>query len=385
MYDRDLYSRSIDLIRANQTPGGAYLASPTFEQYRYCWFRDGTYIAYAMDLAGEQASAHRFYDWAASVVVRRAAHVERAIAAASRGEQPAPHDLLHTRYSSDGEDSPQEWPNFQLDGFGTLLWGMDEHLRLTGRQMPGEWRMAVDLLARYLRALWPFPCYDCWEEFGDRIHTSTLAAIYGGLTAASRLLADPPHAHYEQYARTAAHIRRFVLDRCVHDGSLCKFVGSTAVDASLLHVATPYRLLPPDDPLMLTTIERIERELRREGGGVHRYAEDSYYGGGEWVLLTAYLGWYYVERGELTTAQALLRLVEGYAGCADAGRREGVGAMEGDGMFPEQVPHHLNYPHMLAVWERQWGPSACPLLWSHAAYMTLAYHLNTALIAMSDR
>jgi GH15 family glucan-1,4-alpha-glucosidase len=364
MYDRDLYSRSIELIRANQSPGGAYLASPTFEQYRYCWFRDGTYIAYAMDLAGEQASAHRFYDWAASVVVRRAAHVERAIAAASRGEQPAPHDLLHTRYSPDGEDGPAEWPNFQLDGFGTLLWGMGEHLKLTGQQMPGEWRMAVDLLARYLGALWPFPCYDCWEEFGDRTHTSTLAAIYGGLNAASDLLEDGTYAH------VAPAIKRFVLDRCVHGGSLCKFVGSTAVDASLLHVATPYRLLLPDHPLMSGTVERIERELRREGGGVHRYAEDSYYGGGEWVLLTAYLGWYYLERGEVERARALLRWVEG--------------AADERHMLPEQVAAHLNYPHMLAVWEGRWGPSACPLLWSHAAYMTLAYHLNTALIAMSD-
>ncbi|KPV52167.1 hypothetical protein SE17_17090, partial [Kouleothrix aurantiaca] len=48
---------SIALIRAHQSPNGAYVASPTFPTYHYCWFRDGTYIAYAMDLVGEHASA----------------------------------------------------------------------------------------------------------------------------------------------------------------------------------------------------------------------------------------------------------------------------------------------------------------------------------------
>lgn len=352
----DLYLRSIELIRANQAPGGAYLASPSFDEYRYCWFRDGAYMAYAMDLAGEHTSADRFYSWAASVVGARAARIERAIADAAEGREVAPDDLLHTRYNIDGDEGPEAWPNFQLDGFGTLLWGLAEHLKLAGRTLPGEWRAGVDLLARYLGALWHLPCYDCWEEFGDRVHTSTLAALYGGLEAASRLLGDPA------YAQAAAEIKRFVLDRCVEGGSLCKFVGNPAVDASLLHVSTPYRLLLPGDPLMRATVERIETELRMHGGGVHRYADDSYYGGGEWVLLTAYLGWHYLELGNSDRAEDLLRWVE-------------ASATE-DGMLPEQVAHHLNYPHMLHEWEMRWGPSARPLLWSHAAYITLAYHLN---------
>ena len=97
----DLYTHSIALIRAHQSPNGAYVASPTFPTYNYCWFRDGTYIAYAMDMVGEHASARRFYDWAAAMVASRTAAVERAIAAAPYG-QPAPADLLDTRYTLDG-------------------------------------------------------------------------------------------------------------------------------------------------------------------------------------------------------------------------------------------------------------------------------------------
>lgn len=354
-----LYTHSIELIRAHQAPSGAYVASPTFREYAYCWFRDGAYIAHAMDLVGEHSSANRFYGWATYMVESRRAQVERTVGVALQGNIPAREDLLHTRYALNGETTDDDWPNFQLDGFGTLLWGIAEHVSTSGGPLPESWRGAVDLLARYLGALWQSPCYDCWEEFGDKIHTSTLAALYGGLNAAAVLLGDDTHAE------TAAAIKQFVLQHCVSNGSLCKFVGSEAVDSSLVHASTPYRLLTHDDQVMRATIERIERELRRDGGGAHRYADDSYYGGGEWVLLTAYLGWYYAEQGLVARGRDLLDWVESRA--------------TADNMLPEQVAEHLNHPDMLPVWEERWGPSACPLLWSHASYLMLAEHLRRAV------
>ena len=39
--------------------------------------------------------------------------------------------------------------------------------------------------------------------------------------------------------------------------------------------------------------EFLEKDLRFPNGGVYRYREDVYYGGGEWILLSAWLGWYY--------------------------------------------------------------------------------------------
>ena len=356
----DLYATSIALIGANQAPSGAYVASPNFGQYRYCWFRDGAYIAYAMGLIGEYDSAERFYTWATRLIAARAPQVERVVAAVARGADPAPADLLDTRYAVDGAVGTADWPNFQLDGFGTLLWGLAEHLALTGRPLPPAWRPAVTLLTRYLAALWDRPCYDCWEEFGDQVHTATLAALYGGLQAAARLLADPAPA------ATAAAIRRYVLDQCVVDGRLVKFAGNPAVDGSLVHVSTPYRLLEPDDPRMVATMARVEQELCG-GGGVHRYAADTYYGGGAWILLTAYRGWYRLERGDRSGARALRAWIEEHADAA--------------GHLPEQVPVALNDPAMLPVWEARWGPVATPLLWSHAAYLTLDTMLNRAAVA----
>ncbi len=144
----DLYRRSIEIILANQAPSGAYIASPNFATYRYCWFRDGSYIAYAMDLTANRDSAARFHAWAAGTVNARRQVVSRALDKAQRGLPLADEDILHTRYTLDGQDGRQEeWPNFQLDGFGTWLWALEQHARLAGQicpangfKRPGWWR-----------------------------------------------------------------------------------------------------------------------------------------------------------------------------------------------------------------------------------------------------
>ncbi len=346
----DLFQRSIEIILQNQSASGAYLASPNFATYRYCWFRDGAFIAYAMDRVGEHASAARFHSWAAAIVNARADIVRRVVAKADRGEPLHAADILHTRYSLDGTEAAEaDWPNFQLDGFGTWLWALGEHWRLSGAHLPDTWLRAAKLVADYLTALWPRPCYDCWEEFPDRIHTYTLAAIYGGLQA---------HALMEgaEHRATLAEISRFLHTQSVVDGHYVKFVGSREVDASLVGLAIPYKVVEPYDPLMRATVAQLEARLRR-GGGLHRYAADTYYGGGEWVLLTAWLGWYYTHVGEREKAGATLRWVEAQA--------------DAQGQLPEQVSTHLLAPDRHAEWEARWGPVANPLLWSHAMYLIL--------------
>jgi GH15 family glucan-1,4-alpha-glucosidase len=345
------------IILAHQSIGGGYLASPTFPDYRYCWFRDGAYTAYAMDLSGEHESARRFHAWCARIVNRRRVIVERAIEKAKRGEPLTAADYLHTRYTLDGVESDDaDWPNFQLDGLGTWLWALVEHARLAGlKTLPLAWQEAATLTASYLAALWPYPCYDCWEEFKDRVHPYTLAAIYGGLQALTSI------GLVGEWGTAPAAIRAYVLEQGVHDGRLVKSVGNPAVDASLVGVATPYRLLAPGDALMRATVARIETDLRREDGGVHRYVADTYYGGGEWLLLTAWLGWYYAEVGELDKAREMLDWVEAQA--------------DDQGNLPEQVPRTLTAPRYLETWRKRRGEIANPLLWAHAKVLILRHHL----------
>jgi GH15 family glucan-1,4-alpha-glucosidase len=321
--------------------------------YAYCWFRDGTFIAYAMDLVGEHSSARRFYDWGARVINARAEVVERALAKTSRGEPLSAADYVHTRYTLEGQEGTDtDWPNFQLDGLGTWLWGLFEHLRATGRTSPpDDWAHAAELVARYLTGSWWVPNYDCWEEFGEHIHLHTLACIYGGLLAYSYYVNQPA------YAEVADQVRAFVLEHGVVDGHFAKYLGTDAVDASLLGLAIPYALVPVDDARMQATVAQIEADLHRKGGGLHRYAWDNYYGGGEWLLLAAWLGWYYSQTGQRARAQELLGWVETHT--------------DADGNLPEQTATHLIAPDYYAQWVERRGPIANPLLWSHAMYLIL--------------
>ncbi len=123
----DLYQRSIEIILENQSASGAYVASPNFPTYRYCWFRDGSFIAYSMDLAGKHESAACFHDWAARAINRRRDVVRRKPGRVLRGSTGVLRDtdVLHTRLTLEGEDGAEVgWGNFQLDGFCTWLWAL---------------------------------------------------------------------------------------------------------------------------------------------------------------------------------------------------------------------------------------------------------------------
>ncbi|MCI0519045.1 MAG: glycoside hydrolase family 15 protein [Chloroflexi bacterium] len=356
----NLYRRSVEIILKNQHASGSYIASPNFPTYQYAWFRDGAFCAYSMNLAGEQQSARRFHEWAGKVIVARQERVARAVSKAESGRDLLEDDILHTRFTLEGAETPLkeqegQWPNFQLDGFGAWLWSLEQHQQYSHRTLSVGLRKAVRLTAIYLDALWRRPCYDCWEEFPDQVHPHTLAAIYAGLGAAARLLED------ERLAASQKSIADWVQSRCVVDGRFAKFAGSQQVDASLLGLATPYRVVAPGNPLFTATLRSIDNDLAR-GGGVHRYATDSYYGGGEWTLLAAWLGWAYVEVGNFSRALELLAWV--------------VAQAEENGSLPEQTPSSLIHPSYYESWQQRWGPVAQPLLWSHAQYIILYKALN---------
>lgn len=354
----NLFDRSIEIIWEHQHPSGAYIASPSFADYAYCWFRDGSFIAYAMDLVGAHDSAIKFHTWGAEVICRYEHVVARAIEKAKNEQLLGTDEVLHARYSLDGLVEDGEWPNFQLDGLGTWLWSLAEHIRLGEvKVMPSSWMTAIGLVSSYLCNLWSLPNFDCWEENGDKTHTYTLGAIYAGLNAVRDYIENAVVVD-----AVLAQIKETILKKYIAEGHLIKYRGSHKVDASLIGLATPYRLLDPEDEVMVNTIRLIEEQLRVDGGGVHRFVDDTYYGGGEWTLLTAWLGWYYSEIGEQEKARKLLAWVERQA--------------DGEGNLPEQVSESLIDPSYLDFWVRERGEIARPLLWSHAKYLILWHALN---------
>ncbi|MBZ0305548.1 MAG: glycoside hydrolase family 15 protein, partial [Anaerolineae bacterium] len=322
----------------------------------YGWLRDGAWTAYGMDCVGQHDSARAFYQWVGRTLLGQRERLDKLFDKLARGDAPQETDYLPTRFTVDGQiDSNTFWWDFQLDGYGAWVWGLAKHIHMTDNAIWESVRPAVELTVRYLAALWQSPNYDCWEEHRQEIHLSTLAAIYGGLKAIEALepVLVPPGL--------TDSIRQFVLEQGI-SGHFMKFLKNTEVDASLMWLAVPYKLVDVSDPVFLKTLAKIEQDLHVPGGGVYRYKADVYYGGGEWILLTAWLGWVLVEIGAVEEARRLLHWIEAQANA--------------QGELPEQVSGHLLAPGHYAEWEARWGTSACPLLWSHAMYLILKTQLD---------
>lgn len=356
-----LVDASVAVILENQAASGAYAASPAFANYAYCWLRDGTFTAYAMDQVGEHDSARAFHRWVIRAVRSRREEVERQLRTGVVLGEPV---ALPARFTLDGTLDDSGWPALQLDGYGAWLWGLCEHVQST--RDPAFFEEAADairLVLGYLRLAWRSPNYDCWEEHGDRVHTSTIACLAGGIERVAALTGEPSDR------ALAASIREYLLTHAVVEGRLSKFCDAfgdatgSGVDGSLLWAMVPFRVVEPGDAVAVNTVERIRRDLVR-GGGVHRYARDTYYGGGLWLLLSAWLGWYEALAGRIDEARAFLGWVEAQA--------------DEDGLMPEQVNTHLLDPGSYEPWVRRWGPIAKPLLWSHAMYLVLWRQLRDA-------
>ncbi len=356
---RAIAARSIQVITDNQHAGGAYLASPNFPVYRFSWLRDGAFIADAMSRAGRIASAEAFFGWCAKVVQDRADRIEMLVARRRAGKPINAGEFLHARFTVTGEETGAEWADFQLDGYGAWLWALDAHRGRHGRTIE-RYLDGAALSARYVAAFWNDPSYDWWEEHPRERHSSTLAAVYAGLAAAASWdgISDNDR---DAFARTSLVIRDTVRADAQRLGHLSKWLGGDNVDGSLLAAGVPFGVVAPDDPLMIATVEAVEAALVIDRG-VHRYLGDTYYGGGRWLLLAAFLGWNRASVGRTDDALAELAWIARQA------------APNGD--LPEQVLDRVLAPAMIDDWMLRWGPVATPLLWSHAMYLTLALELR---------
>lgn len=353
-----LADSSLDTIVSLQDPSGAYPASPTFSAYRgYSWFRDGAFIADGVSAWGGVDSANRFHAWCSRILVSRREQIGRIVEAAAAGTPVPDAEMLPTRFTFAGGEGADEWWDFQLDGYGTWLWAVVEHGNRHAVEL-APWQDAIDLAVDYLVSSWRRPCFDWWEERAEEVHVSTLGCIAAGLAAVGPTLTG----ERALAARLAVQeIRALIRQDGLSNGHLSKWIGSPEVDASLLSVIRPLGVFPADGSIGTETIAAIDSQLNVDGG-VHRYLADTFFGGGQWPLLSCFLGLALLGAGDRDRALDQLRWAASTA--------------TPDGDLPEQVDRHLLAPHMRQEWVDRWGTVATPLLWSHGMYLRLAADLG---------
>ena len=353
-----LFHESIAAILRNQSDEGAFIASPDFAQYHFCWLRDGSFSAFALDRAGEHDASARYHSWVNYAIGGISGIIDDVIERRIQGEALDPSIMPPARFALDGTAVVDDWPNFQIDGYGTWLWSLGEHLRETGKNaIPRELRSSVARAARYLATFSMSPCYDVWEESGSAVHSSTLASVYGGLATAARLLDDAD-------LQSSADVVRERLSRDAQQhGLYVKSSENDGVDGSELWLLAPFGVVEADDVNFIRTIAAIEDRLTLNGG-IRRYSSDLYFGSGAWPVLTASLGWHYVTIGNLDGAKGCLAWVASH--------------FDADGHLGEQFGGELRDPKHYDEWVERWGQPAKDLTWSYAMYIVLVMAIEEA-------
>ena len=355
----------IAAVRAAQTESGAILACPTYATYGYSWLRDGAFCAAALDAGGDTGSSRCFHDWVAARILAFEGPMRRAIEAVGAGDAPAADDHLPCRFSEVGAAPMGDgWGAFQMDGPGLWLWALERHARASGGPgtLGGSLLRAAALAAEYVSGLWRQPSYDAWEEHGDRLATSTIAACLAGLLAAHRLGLEPAGMQL-----AVESMREEAAARARRVGYLPRSDEDDGVDASILWCGPLLGAFHRRDRGWAATLEQIEAELVGPDGGVYRYAADTFYGGGQWPVLTAAYGLACLQRdgpGDRERATACLEWIEAQRGP--------------DRSLPEQSSAHPFSPERVDEWVERWGPVARPLTWSHAMSVLLQAGLAAA-------
>lgn len=361
-----LYHRSLltfALMCDHET--GGILAAPEVDEtfsacgrYGYCWGRDAGFVTAALDAAGMTEESARFFRWAAKT--------------------QSPDGSWEQRYTLEGALAPS-W-GLQMDETGTILWGLWQHIQITESEalLKELWEMVergADFLCRNLEENGlPIPSFDLWEErYGQHIYSA--AAVWGGLTAASKMGArlQKDVRAYEITANTlkeaileqgySPELQRFVRSRNsavsgdgmgswreikVNAFGDTRWVADTdpTVDISLLGLSVPFGVLDPKDEQFTQTAKAVWEHLSQDGVHFFRYQWDNYRGGNPWVLAGLWMGLYLAEAGERTLA---LRILKAAA--------ESVNEL---GLLPEQNDTETGR----ASW-------ITPLTWSHAMYVLL--------------
>ncbi len=370
---KDMYHRSLLLIRTQTDNGGAILAANDSDvltyhrdHYSYMWTRDGALVAYAMDVAGYPEITEKFYQLCADIITEGGY-------------------FLH-KYNSDGTLGSSWHPWFrdgevqiplQEDETALVLFALGHYysiyrnLEFIESLYPRLITKAADFLVAYRDPVTklPLPSFDLWEERRG-IFSFTSAAVYGGLKAAAffaetfnDLRAAAKYGQAASEVRSAMEKYLFCPElgrflRGVYpckDGTLEK---DTTLDSSLYGIFE-FGAFTPEDSRVVNTMNAVIEQLwvKTEVGGIARYVNDYYFKksddienvpGNPWVICTLWMAEWFADAAKDS---------EGLAKCRDIINWAVRYALD-SGVFAEQVHPYTGE-----------DLSVSPLTWSHATFV----------------
>lgn len=237
--------------------------------YRFVWLRDAALTLEAYLAHGYTQTAERWRAWLLRAVAGDPADVQ--IMYGLGGERDLPERELSSLPGYEGS-APVRIGNgavdqYQGDVIGEVLVAL-EAARLAGvAETSSSWSLQRALLAQVVEWV-DRPDHGIWEMRGDLHHFThsrvmVWAALDRGVRAVREHGLDGDADTWERLRdRVRADIDKTGVDAA--GGHFTQHDTTDEVDASLL-LLPQVGFCPPDDPRMLATVARIERDLLRDG------------------------------------------------------------------------------------------------------------------------
>jgi GH15 family glucan-1,4-alpha-glucosidase len=286
---REMVSRSaLTLKLLTSFQHGAIVASPTFGlpediggernwDYRYCWIRDASFLIYAMMRLGHTGEARAFMQW-----------IEE------RCSELNPDGSLQVLYGLDGRHDVPEEPlphlegyrgsrpvrigngaagQLQLDIYGELLDSVYLYNKYGEPISYGLWSNMVHLV-NWVCQHWQQADEGIWEVRGGRkefVHSRLMCWV--AVDRAMRIARDRSFpAPLADWHRVRDAIYKNIMSEFWDPDrrTFVQYKGSSDVGASVLLMPL-VKFISPRDPLWLSTLQAVERELV-DDSLVYRYA-----------------------------------------------------------------------------------------------------------------
>ena len=327
----ELVCRSLITLKAlTYEPTGGIVAAATTSlpekiggvrnwDYRICWLRDATFTLYSLLRSGYSEEARAWRSWLLRAVAGDPSQLQ--ILYGLGGERRLPEMELDWLVGYEGS-RPVRVGNaasqqLQLDVYGEVMDAMHLSRRAGLADEEAGWALQRAMV-NYLETIWEGPDEGIWEVRGPRqhfTHSKVMAwvAFDRAVKGIEEFGLDGPLDRWRA-VRDTVHASVCSRGFDASTGSFVQAYDSKEIDASLLLLPL-VGFLPPDDPRIVGTVSRVERELLRDGF-VARYLSHSGVDGlppgeGAFLACSFWLVDNYVLQGRMVEAKALFERLAG--------------------------------------------------------------------------
>lgn len=268
-------------------PTGMMVAAPTTSlpeiiggernwDYRYTWIRDTAYVIESLSLIGLKDEASKFlYDLMA--IVQKDSKVRTIYPINSMDDT----DEIEINFSGYMDSRPVRIGNkasdqLQIDQYGSIVDAVFRFYEAGGLVTTYLWDFIIEILDT-LKDLWHLPDSSIWEFRSEPKHyiyskfiswTAFHRAILMGKSLGYR-------APYREWMKVRGEIRVEIMEKGYNSGvhAFTQYYGSDEVDGSILRMPLT-GFIKATDPKFISTMEKVEKELKNRDGIFIRYKND---------------------------------------------------------------------------------------------------------------